>query len=825
MRLYRTLVTLGAGTLAAGFVPICAAQQAAASGQLEEIVVTAERRSENLQTVPLSITTFGGVALEQKQIEQFFDYGTKVPNLAFAMTGDGVGTARTISIRGISGDNTTGFYIDDTPLPDSIDPRVLDIDHIEVLRGPQGTLYGARSMGGTVRIITKAPEMQNMGGDLHAELSKTWNTDRPNAVVDGVFNVPIVPGIMALRISGFFDQEAGYFQRRYCQDPATAGVTCFPLTTDPSLTYTVNNVGEIDTYGGTAALAIKAGDNVTITPRWQTQRADYNGFPMSDYLSNPSQYPLTGYPYPAPGSQVPPLAPVLIPPVTPNNFVQGRFFNIPEGGHDAWDLFSLDFRWKTGVGEFVSSTAYFSRVVYETEDETDFIYQSLLPLASLNIGVPTIALTKPIASAISEEKNYQRFVEELRFVSNLQGPVQFTTGLFYSDFHGRVPFAAYYPPALAPGYGAALMSAYGGAGTCAVIGFCWNPANPDEIFGSDYKTDIKDTAPYGEVSWQIIQPLKATLGLRYNHVETTAGGYVEGSVTQAPPPAPARINDATVTTTEDAWTPKGELDWKFNPDVMVYGLASKGFRPGGLVPSVPAALCASELPNGLTVADTRQFHSDSLWNYELGTKTTLANGRVTLNADAFYIDWKNIQQWVLLACGFQYRANAGAATSKGGELELNARPIDPLQFNLGVGYQDAKITEASTSSPQRVGDPVFEVPDWTINAGFTWTQPITTDWNFVGGADYSYIGKSYSANNLNNVNGVFETRERPSYDLLNARLGITHFTWDAALVAKNITNEHANLGDSRSIAAETVGRPRILTNQPRTIGVEFRTHF
>src|SRR6202166_4381274 len=127
------------------------------------------------------MTTFGAAALEEKAVVNFFDYGTKVPNLGFAATGDGLGTARTVSIRGVSGDNTTGFYIDETPLPDSIDPRVLDIDNIEVLRGPQGTRYGARSMGGTVRIITKEPELENFGGEVHAGVSDTWNTDRPNS--------------------------------------------------------------------------------------------------------------------------------------------------------------------------------------------------------------------------------------------------------------------------------------------------------------------------------------------------------------------------------------------------------------------------------------------------------------------------------------------------------------------------------------------------------------------------------------------------------------------------------------------------------------------
>src|ERR1700752_2183690 len=158
MSRYEPRIVLTAGVwLAAAVAANAATESSSQSGGLEEVIVTAQKRSENEQTVPMSITTFSANTLQQKAINNFFDYATKVPNLAFAPTGDGVGTARTVSIRGISGDNVTGFYIDDTPLPDSLDPRVLDIDHIEVLRGPQGTLYGARSMGGTVRVITKEP--------------------------------------------------------------------------------------------------------------------------------------------------------------------------------------------------------------------------------------------------------------------------------------------------------------------------------------------------------------------------------------------------------------------------------------------------------------------------------------------------------------------------------------------------------------------------------------------------------------------------------------------------------------------------------------------
>src|SRR5256714_13621651 len=207
MREPRNMLIAGVWLAAAGAAN-AAAEPTSQAGGLEEVIVTAQKRSESEQSVPMSMTTFSSAALEQKSITDFFDYATKVPNLAFAPTGDGVGTSRTVSIRGISGDNVTGFYIDDTPLPDSLDPRVLDIDHIEVLRGPQGTLYGARSMGGTVRIITKEPDFNQFEGSVHGGLATTERTSGPNYTFDGIVNIPIIEDRVAVRLSGFYDEEA-----------------------------------------------------------------------------------------------------------------------------------------------------------------------------------------------------------------------------------------------------------------------------------------------------------------------------------------------------------------------------------------------------------------------------------------------------------------------------------------------------------------------------------------------------------------------------------------------------------------------------------------
>jgi outer membrane receptor protein involved in Fe transport len=781
-----------------GSLRVMAADTTPPAGQLEEITVTAQKRTETEQNVPLSMTTFSSAALEEKAINTFFDYATKVPNLAFAPTGDGVGTARTISIRGVSGNNVTGFYVDDTPLPDSLDPRILDIDHIEVLRGPQGTLYGARSMGGLVRIVTNEPDMNNLSGVVHTGVSSTERTDQANWTGDGVVNIPIIQDKVALRLSGFYDYEAGYFKRTFCTDPAAAmNLSCTPLATTGITT--VNNVGAIDTYGGAASLTVKPIDSLTITPRFMLQRTDYNGFLMSDYLTDRGNG--IGYPVPDPNSSPSPTK------MIPNNFTQARWFNVPEGGFDDWGLGSIAVHWKTNVGELVSSSSYFSRKVIETEDESDYIYGAAASFSPIG---------QPQPGGITEEKDYQEFVQEIRFVSDLKGPVQFVAGGFYSDLHGRLPFAAYYPPATVPGLDLAITGAPGVEVT---------PGYPNLVFTQDFHSEIKEPAVFGELSYQPIERLKLTGGLRWYQVKETSEGYLGGLATGGGP----FLNNPSISQTQSGVNPKFEADYHLNPDDMVYVNVAKGYRPGGQVPIVPPGEpgtgtdCVASLkqvdPN-ITIQNTRSFQSDSLWNYELGAKTAWLDRRVTIDAAAFYIKWKDIQQEILLSCGFQYTANAGAAESKGGELEIRARPIDPFEISLAAGYQNATITETGTGSPQQVGSPIYQVPNWTGNGAMSYTTMVTGDWKLVSGADYSYIGRSYSGNN-----DPLDPRLRPSYRLINTRFALSHDKFEVALVGKNLADEVANLGDSRSIAAEVPGRPRLFVNQPRTIGLEFTQKF
>jgi outer membrane receptor protein involved in Fe transport len=721
--------------------------------QIPEIVVTAQKRTENLQSVPVSITTFGSRELKERAVENFMDYATSVPNLGFGASGDGAANSRTISIRGVSGDNTTGFYLDETPLPDSLDPRIIDIDHIEVLRGPQGTLYGARSMGGTVRLLTNQPDTKDFSASVHTGVSSTEHTDAPNYMADGIVNLPLIQDTLGLRMVGFFDREAGFFKRQFPTTPGGAALS------------TVNDVGRSVVQGGSLALVLKINDALTVTPRILHQETAYNGFPFADGTA-------TSF--------------------SPTNFIQSRTFNVPEGGSDRWTLYSLGVHYTLPLGELVSSTSYFDREIIEREDESEVVSLFFYTPA----GLP------PVESQITEIKPLHRFVQELRFASQLQGPWQFVLGTYFSATNGQFT-PGLYPPTIVPGL-------------TAVSGY---PGNL--FFYQNYPSTIREPAIFGELSYQATSRLKLTAGARWYEIKSTASGTEQGAAVGVV------VTDSASTLTEVGVNPKVQADYRINNDAMVYATAAKGFRPGGIVPTVPSAAalgCPAQLAAlGLTTQQTHEYQSDSLWNYELGTKTSWLDNRLTVNADVFYIDWKNIQQQILLSCGFQFRTNAGAAKSEGGELEVHARPLRGLDISSGVGYQHAVITKAGaggTASPLQPGDRVYQVPDWTANTAVTYTTALSSRLNLVNNLTYSYVGDSKSANN-----DPFDPRTRAPYALLDARFALAFSQYEIAFVGKNLTNDHANLADNRSIAVELPGRPRIVTNQPITFGIEFRATF
>jgi iron complex outermembrane recepter protein len=621
-----------------------AATGAAVAGgdQLEEVMVTATKRTESIQDVPVSITALSASQLESMGVEQFFDYGTAIPNLSFGIgASDGSLSGRGIALRGIQGSNTTGFYIDDTPVQETLDPHIVDIARIEVLRGPQGTLYGAESMGGTVRLITEQPSFERLDGQVHI-LGSDTDHGGFNQLVEGVVNAPLAADTVALRASAFYEFDDGYFDKGL-------GPEALPPTT------TLTHVGSMKYYGGQIALRFDPVSGLSITPRIMYQRTDQDGSP---------------YAYD-----------------TASNLTQREVFNLHPGGTDKWYLASLTINYTAPFGSFVSSTGYFDRETFELEDDTD--------VTQYFLGTPA-----PIASPITREQDLRRFAQEVRFSSTFRGPVQLLVGGFYSDSTRPRDYEW-----TAPGLPAAISPS-------------------DLLLTFIDSREAKEYALFGDVSYEMLPNLKATVGVRWFRDTATFHQLTNGLFFGGVP----TVYDAPESS-ESGFTPKYLLEYKVVPDVLLYAGAAKGFREGGnniaLPPGPAPAGCDTDLANlGVTAASVSSFKSDNLWNYEAGFKSSFADRRFILNGAAFSIDWDNIQQAVHLPlCGYGYTGNAGRARSTGFELEFSGRLLPELTLGLGVGYTDAHITEQGPGTPQKAGSPVYQVPDLTIASNLQYERP------------------------------------------------------------------------------------------------------
>ncbi len=701
--------------------------QAEVSGsELQEIVVTATKRAESLQDVPLSITALSGQSMERAGIVDFLDYAVKVPNLTFS-SGHGIVDATSIAIRGIQGGGTTGFYIDDMPVPSTLDPRVIDLERIEVLRGPQGTLYGARSMGGTVRMITQAPDLTTFSGKLHTTGSRV-EAGGGGFQVDGSVNIPLLVDRLAVRLTGFGGNDGSFINRS------------FPDPKNPATLDTVKTARK-DFAGGMVSLLWKISDQLTVRPMLIEQYTSMNGWPLSDNSAGTLE--------------------------------QLRPFDIAEAVEDKWTYGGVTVSYTTPVGEVTSATSWFSRQDYESEDFSQQL-SAIFATPLIPVALPTWQPT-------------HTFVEELRFSSQFSGPVQLVTGIFLQ--HQQQNYDQYKN---VPGLDA---SSGGTLGT-------------DLVFQESNPTTQRESAAFGELTYQFAAHWFVTAGLRYSRIKEDSNDVVGGLAASGQTGGPGMQS-------EHRTTPKVALKYEPSSDSTYYALASSGFRPGNSQLAPPPSFCAADYASsGLSPNQLTQYKADSLWNYEIGSKNRLFDRRVSLNTALFWINWDSLQQTVLLSCGFPYVTNAGAARSRGGELELAFSLAEGLTFSTGVGYTDATITKSSPLTQARVGEPVQQIAPWTVSSDLDYTFALTKRWRGIAHLDNSYVDHSFSANN-----DPLHPRLRPSYDIANVRLGAGNDGYEIMAFVNNVSNTHANLGDNQSQAAELAGRPRILVNPPRTYGL------
>ncbi len=706
------------------------------------IVVTAQRRSESIQQVPLSVTAVSGERLTNFGATGFSDYAVLAPDLSFG-TGNGFGveSARQVTIRGIAGTNTTSFYINDTPVPLSLDPRVLDLSRVEVLRGPQGTLFGASSMGGTVRVITRPAQPGADQGFIDAQ-GLHENKGGFGYDVSGSYNVTLVPDQLALKVSAFGSYTPGIFTRRW--GVSTTDGYGVPASQAPG---EKKHVGDDSEFGGMVTLTWTpaALPGLTVTPMAIYQNMRGNGLPLADY--------------------------------DPHDLVQVRPLDVAEAVHDKWAFGALTAKYAAGFGEFISSTTYLHRDTLDNEDGTE--------AATVLFGGYATPPLDPVyqASPSPSWVKTRAFTEEARFQSDFKGPFQFIAGAFYNRTTSHTIQQEYTP--------------YDGAG--------------DYAFWEDVPRLNREIAGFLNVSLKPFKGLEVTAGVRRSHLTYHYAYVADGWINGGPSNSPTRHS-------ENATTPRFTVKYQVTPTDTLYANAAKGYRVGGTNAELPAALCGADLAASGLPSGTISYKSDSLWSYEVGTKNSWFGGRVKTRLALYQIDWKKLQQSILLPCTYHVTLNAGSARSRGGELEADIAASNRLLMNIGIGYDDAKITKTEQGSNYVIGQPLNGVPKWTASFQGEYTVPTSFGSIFFRG-QYTYTGSSMSF--ANDPDG----RRRGAYSLVQLRTGAAKGPWTASLFVKNLFDVRANLGDEQSEISEMPDRPRWLVAQPRTVGIELRRTF
>ena len=654
------------------------AESAAASGTIEEVVVTAEKRESTVQKTPISITAISGVDLQAQGITDLVSVAQQVPGLSFKTSGPGQTEFEMRGLTSTGGESpTVGFYLDETALTPPamaqngkvvIDPSLFDLNRIEILRGPQGTLYGAGSMGGTIKLVTNAPDPKQVAASVQGTGSGT-DGGGFNHTENAMLNLPLLQDFAALRLVVTDKHISGWIDRDVL-DPFPLEVNNSTQRGDVAAAPVAKRVTESNTEnlkGGRATLLVQPVEGLSITAGVLYQRINQSGPSTID--------------------------------VPPGNEVHYQPFDLAEPFKDTFNLQDLTIKYDFDGFQVVSATSSWTREQNQTQDISeamqDYIGGFLGPPADFPFSTADGGLG---AGTISEDDYTRQLSEELRVASTGNGPLQWLVGGYYSTFHATSHVYSYYD------------------GFTALFG-------TNNLADNHRLLDVDQSAFFGEASYLLPYSLKATVGARYYNFHSNSATSVSG--------VSANGTSATLfgSAQNSGVSPKLNLAYIPNDNMTVYGTVSKGFRPGG--PNSP-------IPPPCTPAP-KQFGPDSVWSYELGEKLRMLDARVTINGDVYYEDWSNIQQQVAPGCGYKYTTNAGKAKVYGAELEAAVVVVPGLVFSQSVGYTHATNSTTIPDAGVTAGDRLLDVPEVTANTTLTYRYPLAGTMNAIARVNNSYF--------------------------------------------------------------------------------------
>jgi iron complex outermembrane recepter protein len=814
--------------LLAGVLALCAcgavsAQNAPASdeaasvesGALKEIVVTATRHEESLSKVPVSVSAYTQEDMDQKGMKDFTDIVRYTPGVSIDQTG-----TNAISIRGISssgGAGTTGIYLDDTPIqmrslgfnPDDTLPKTFDLDRVEVLRGPQGTLFGAGSEGGTVRYILAQPSLTKDSTYARSEVSFTQYGE-PSYEAGVAHGGPIIDGTLGFRASVWFRRDGGWIDR---VDPTSGAVVD-------------SNANHQQTLVLRLAGIWKPLDAVTVTP--------------SIFYQNKQEHDVSTY-WPSSSN---PSAGVF------NNANPDRI-PVP----DRFYLPALKIDFDLGGMRLVSDTSYYVRdelTGYEGTDynlsyyqgigwpaapEAIFVNPAYYPLIDTNgVHLPP-GLTNYRAPATV--KNQQRnFTEELRLQSDdPSSRWTWTVGAFFQASRELSLEQINDPMA------DALLLAMYGLDVADIYGFPLLP-NGDSYYNLNVSHDHQ-IAGFGEVTYAFTDQWKLTLGARVAKTSFDIYNYSDGPQNYGP------VGPNSAYHSETPFTPKASVSYQLDQSHLFYATYAKGFRVGGAnAPLLPT--CGPDLiaDGYLTGQAPLTYKSDSTQSYEIGAKDNF-NNVLKLASSVYYIRWNNIQQNVYVAgsCGLQFIDNLGTAVAKGFDLQADAA-LGPVTLEAAVGFTSARYVADSAHNLAFDGDAISGQAAINASPGTNppWNVAIGAQYNFVLAEHKSYARFDYEFESRNPwLAAVQDPRSNeyaggvgggttplsytlPSTTFVQFRTGTTFGAWETSFFIDNLLNSHTTTNyESTFIDSNNPNVPpgpqyNNYTFRPRTFGITATFH-
>jgi iron complex outermembrane recepter protein len=778
--------------------PAAAPTTAETAGPLEEIVVTATRHEENLSKVPISITALTQDAMDIRGIKDILDVARFTPGINV----DNSGT-NNIAIRGIAstgGAGTTGIYLDDTPIqmralafnPDEALPQSFDLDRVEVLRGPQGTLFGAGSEGGTVRYITTQPSLTQSSVYSRSELSYTEG-GQPSYEAGIAAGTPIIDDKLGIRLSAWYRYDGGWINRI---DPVTQQVL-------------QNNTNSIDTklFRGSVVWAIS--DHWKVTPSY---------FYQDRYANDVQNY--WGL-YSSPSN---------------NRYVSANPTQRPVP--DTFYIPALKIEGDLGPVTLISNTSYYHR-----EEETGYdgtlynlgFYQTFLggPFPLLDgTGVHLPPSVSDYRSPASVDNGQQNLTQEVRLQSSdLTSRLIWTTGLFFSNNH-----QSYLEQIHDPMLNQLTLATAGLPYTQVFTDPNGNPVPFDPRFPNDSyflqtRSQDKQYAWFGEGTFAFTDRFKTTVGVRYSKTEFTFNTLTGG------PQLFLANQENSGDKKENSFTPKVSLQFQQDPKDLYYFTYAKGFRPGGANNPVPQAACAGDFQAfGISQAPAT-YNSDTVDSFEIGAKNNFDN-RVKIASSIYYIRWNNIQQTVVPpVCQISFITNLGQAVAKGADIQAEIAMTDAFTAEISAGYTDGRYTEDSRLSPVET-TPVVASGDaitgqsgqppapYTVSVGLEYRFTVTGRESFVR-VDDEFEGRSKWTSPAQDpgtlqYDSAFYTLS--STNFASARGGMSFGNFQVQAFVDNLTDTHTVTNYDWSIDSGVPGTSRLqreFTYRPRTFGFTF----